>query len=260
MGDSLIQEADAINAGINSLRNNVKSLEIQQKQALFALTPDQTAKYSQEIQRLTDDTNSLTHKVKGQIDVLRRSADSTGDNMKHNMAERQAGKFTEVLQQYQKAQTEYANKVKSKMAQKVRIVKPDATDAQIDEAIENGKVEQMFVQTTLDQSHLTSQAKNALAYVQDRHRDILAIEMSIKELNRLFVDMAVMVESQGVILGHIEDNVNSAILSTSDGTDKLRATVAIQKKSRKKMYIIIIILVIIIIVTLGSTLGSLASS
>lgn len=43
MGDVLLQEADGIKAGINTLRNNVKSLEIQQKQALFALTPDQQA-------------------------------------------------------------------------------------------------------------------------------------------------------------------------------------------------------------------------
>ena len=41
MGDALIQEAEGIKAGLASLRNNVKSLENQHKQALFALTPDQ---------------------------------------------------------------------------------------------------------------------------------------------------------------------------------------------------------------------------
>jgi len=256
MGDSLIQDADGIKAGINSLRNNVKSLESQQKQALFAITQDQTNKSSQEIQRLTDDTNTLIHKVKSQIDALRRSADATGDHMRHNMAETLAGKFAEVLTQYQKAQTEYANKVKAKMAQKVRIVKPDATEEQIENAIESGQVDQMFVQSTLDQNYLTAQAKNALAYVQDRHRDIVAIEASVKELNQLFVDMAIMVESQGVILGHVEDNVNASILSTKSGTDKLRDTVKIQKKSRKKMYIIIIILVILVVVILGGSLGT----
>lgn len=251
-------EADGIKAGINSLKNNVKSLEIQHKQALFAITPDQTAKSSQEIQRLTDDTNQLVQKVKSQIDSLRRSADATDDTMKHNMAETLAGKFSEVAQQYQKAQTEYAAKVKAKMSQKVRIVKPDATDEQIEQAIENGQVEKMFTQSTIDQNYMTGQAKNALAYVQDRHRDIVLIEQSVKELNRLFVDMAVMVESQGVILNSIEDNVNSAIINTAAGTKELSAAVKIQKKSRKKMYIIIVILVIVIIVVLGGSLGSLA--
>lgn len=42
MGDTLLQEADVIKADINALRNNVKTLQLQHKQALFALTPEQT--------------------------------------------------------------------------------------------------------------------------------------------------------------------------------------------------------------------------
>lgn len=41
--------------------------------------------------------------------------------MRHNMAESLSGKFAEVLQQYQKAQTEYGEKIKAKMIQKVKI-------------------------------------------------------------------------------------------------------------------------------------------
>lgn len=254
MGD-LLQEADAIKAGLNSLRNNVKSLEIQQKQALFALTPDQTNKSSQEIKRITDETNSLVHKVKNQIDALRRSADATGDHMRHNMAETLAGKFTEVLQQYQKAQSEYAEKIKTKMTQKVKIVMPDATEEQVERVIESGSVDKIFAQSTLDPAHLTAQAKNALSYVQDRHRDILAIEASVRELNQLFVDMAVMVDTQGVILDHVEDNVNAAVLNTKEGTEHMGKAVKEQKKSRKKMYIIIIILVVIVVVLLAGSIG-----
>jgi hypothetical protein len=39
--DNLIQDAEGIKTGLASLRSNVKSLESQHKQALFALTPDQ---------------------------------------------------------------------------------------------------------------------------------------------------------------------------------------------------------------------------
>jgi len=255
----LIQDAEGIKTGLASLRSNVKSLESQHKQALFALTPDQQNKSGQEIQRLTDDTDGLIKKIKGQIDAMRRTADATGDQMRHNMAETLAGKFTEVLQQYQKAQTEYADKVKAKMAQKVKIVKPDATEAQIEAAIENGQVEKLFVQSTLDGQYLTGQAKNALAYVTDRHRDIVAIETSMKELNKLFIDMAIMVESQGAILGQIEENVGSAVVSTREGLDQTRKAVILQKKGRKKMYIIVIILIIILIILVAGTVGGLKS-
>jgi len=255
MGD-VIQEAEGIKVGIASLRNNVLSLENQHKQALFALTQAQQEKYSQDIQKLTEETNTLVHKIKGQIDAMRRSADATGEHMRHNMAETLAGKFAEVLQQYQKAQTDYTNKVKTKMAQKVRIVKPDATEEQIDKAIDDGSVEYMFKQSTLDSQFLTSKAKDALAYVQERHRDIVLIEKSIRELNQLFLDMAIMVESQGVILGHVEDNVNSAVLDTGKGAHELGEAVKLQKKSRKKMYIIIVILIIIVAIIMASSLSA----
>lgn len=38
----ILQEAEGIKGGIASLRNNVKALQQQHKQALFALTPEQT--------------------------------------------------------------------------------------------------------------------------------------------------------------------------------------------------------------------------
>lgn len=41
--------------------------------------------------------------------------------MRHNMAETMAGRFAEAVKQYQTIQSEYAEKIKAKMAQKVRI-------------------------------------------------------------------------------------------------------------------------------------------
>ena len=40
-------------------------------------------------------------------------------------------------------------------------------------------------------------ARNALADIQERHKDITRLETSIAELHQLFMDMAVLVESQG---------------------------------------------------------------
>jgi len=259
MSEQLLQETEAIKSAINGIRNTVKSLDAQYKQALFAITPDQANKSSAEIQRLTDDTNTAIHQVKAQLDAFKRSIGSSPDsNMRQNMADSLTQKFAEVLRSYQAAQSEYKEKVKTRMSQKVRIVKPDATAEEIDEAIESGSADQLYRMGTLDQTHLQSQAKNALSYIQDRHKEILQIEQSVHELHDLFVDMAIMVESQGAVLDVVEHNVNSAILDTGAGTELMRDTNKLQKTSRKKMYILIVILVIIVIVLLlGGILGAL---
>lgn len=253
MGD-ILKEAEGIKGGIANVKTNVKALQTLHKQALFSLTPEQTNKISQEIQKLTEDTSTLILKVNGQLEELKRSADAEGNTMRQNLAASLGSKFAQVVTEYQQAQTEYTDKVKAKMAQKVKIVKPDATETQIETAIETGQVDKLFVQGTLDTAQMHGQAKNALSYVKDRHNDIVAIEASVRQLNQLFVDMAIIVNSAGEMLGHIEENVNSAVLHTAAGNKEMGRAIQEQKKGRKKMYIIIFILVIIIIIALFSTL------
>jgi len=42
----------------------------------------------------------------------------------------------------------------------------------------------------------TAQAKQTLADIEARHADIIKLESSIKELHDMFMDMAMLVESQ----------------------------------------------------------------
>lgn len=52
--------------------------------------------------------------------------------------------------------------------------------------------------------------KQALADVQARHHDIMKLEQSVKDLRDLFIEMAVLVESQGTMIDRIEYNVSNA--------------------------------------------------
>lgn len=50
----------------------------------------------------------------------------------------------------------------------------------------------------------TQQAKQTLADIEARHNDIMKLEASIRELHDMFMDMAMLVESQvnlGVVSG-----------------------------------------------------------
>jgi t-SNARE complex subunit (syntaxin) len=46
----------------------------------------------------------------------------------------------------------------------------------------------------------TQQAKQTLADIKARHADIIKLESSIRELHDLFVDLAILVESQVIII------------------------------------------------------------
>jgi syntaxin 1A len=48
----------------------------------------------------------------------------------------------------------------------------------------------------------TQQAKQTLADIEARHADIIKLENSIRELHDMFMDMAMLVESQVLIISY----------------------------------------------------------
>jgi syntaxin 1B/2/3 len=83
------------------------------------------------------------------------------------------------------------------------------------------------------------------------------IEKNLLELHQIFMDMAVLVESQGEQLNDIEQQVNKADSFVQRGTGELRIAKQHQRSKRKwiccAVFLIIILLLIIILPILRST-------
>jgi t-SNARE complex subunit (syntaxin) len=75
--------------------------------------------------------------------------------------------------------------------------------------------------------------KNALLEIQEKHRDIMRLEASVREMQQLFFDMAMLVEEQGQLLDHIENSVEQTLAYTERGNDELLKAKEYQKKARK---------------------------
>ena len=97
-------------------------------------------------------------------------------------------------QDYQDCQTKYKNKYQETVKRQFKIVKPDATQDEVDQVLEGGG-DQIFTEHML--ASRNAQARAALEDVQEKHKDIQRLESSIQELHQLFVDLSVLVESQG---------------------------------------------------------------
>ncbi len=81
--------------------------------------------------------------------------------------------------------------------------------------------------------HQHSQAKDALQYIELRHRDVLRLEQSIIELHQLFLDVAMMIENQGEMVDQIEYNVGQSVAYTKEAVSELKKAETHAKKSRK---------------------------
>jgi t-SNARE complex subunit (syntaxin) len=153
-------------------------------------------------------------------------------------------KFIDEMKNYQNSQTKYKNDVKKKVTRQVQIVKPDATD----EEIEGGR-DALYREQVLA-GGVNDQVQTAYNKVAGKYQDVLAIEQSVAELHQMFLDMALLTEQQGELLDQIEHQVKEAADYTEEGNVDLVESIEYQKKIRKKQLWILLIVVAAIVVIL----------
>jgi len=121
-----------------------------------------------------------------------------------------------------------------------------ADEETIDRLIETGDSEQIFQKAIQEQGR--GRIMDTLAEIQERHDAVRDIEKKLLDLHQIFLDMAVLVESQGDMLDNIETQVSNAVDHVQSGTVALQKAKTLQRNSRKWMCIAIIILLIIVAV------------
>lgn len=85
--------------------------------------------------------------------------------------------------------------------------------------------------------------------IQERHDAVKGIERNLMELHQVFLDMAVLVESQGEQLDNIQNQVERASSFVRGGTQQLVVAKKTQRNTRKwYCYGIILLLIIIAII------------
>eukprot|EP01083_Nonionella_stella_P222244 793262_1 len=81
--------------------------------------------------------------------------------------------------------------------------------------------------------------------LDDREDSIRDIEHEIGLVNEVFKDLANLVEDQGMVIDHIEQNIVDTLQQSKDGTRDVHIAARHQRASRKKMCVILVILVIV---------------
>jgi len=226
---------------------------------LLLQTDNAKLEKEKELDILVADVKKMGRKVKNDLGLIETmvdkrlpqagayvSAEQRIKKMHYTMITKE---FCDTMNEINTIQTSYQEKLKEKMVRQLAVMNPDGTDytnEQINEMIESGKTS-IWTQNLLRE---TEDARQKLNAVQARHEEIVKLEKSIMEVHEMFLDLAVLVESQGAMINNIEDNV----LKTGDyiRTATVELDMARQHKAafNKKRWICICIglLAVIIIV------------
>ncbi|KAK8378951.1 hypothetical protein O3P69_009588 [Scylla paramamosain] len=234
--------------GIRKIEASVNQVRKKHTEIFSSTDTDEDVK--RELDDLTADIKRAGAKVNAKLKEIapkevdkeeRDSADLRIRRTQHGAATRQ---FVEAMTQYHHVQEEYRDRCKEKIHRQMRITGKDPTEEELDEMLEKGNID-IFTQGIMME---TAQERKRLADIEERHQEIMKLESSLRELHDLFVDMAVLVQSQGETIDNIAAHVASAKDYVEDAKVETGKALNYQKSARKKMIICGIIGVVIVVI------------
>lgn len=153
---------------------------------------------------------------------------------------------------YQQSQQKYKTDIRKKVKRQVQIVKPDATDEEIDQVMRSEGGRDALYQQSILTNTVNDQVKTTYSKVAGKYQDVLALEQSVAELHQMFLDFALLTEQQGELLDQIEFQVKQAGDYVEEANVDVYEAIEYQRKIRKKqcwiMLIVVVVLLVIVVV------------
>ncbi|XP_052896390.1 syntaxin-1A isoform X3 [Anopheles moucheti] len=248
--EDFFKEVEEIRMMIDKIQANVE--EVKKKHSAILSAPQSDEKTKQELEDLMADIKKTANRVRGKLKGIEQNIEQEEQQSKSNADLRirktqhsaLSRKFVEVMTEYNRTQTDYRERCKGRIQRQLEITGRATTNEELEEMLEQGN-SAVFTQGIIME---TQQAKQTLADIEARHADIIKLENSIRELHDMFMDMAMLVESQGEMVDRIEYHVeNSRDYVTTGQQDLVQAVKYMAKARKKKIWIAICVLIAIII-------------
>lgn len=253
--DQFFQHVATIRGNIDKIAQDVEQVKKMHSHMLSAAVQEQEVK--DELERVMNDVKRTANSVRTNLKEMEQRINQQDSNSSYNQyAESRirrcqhstlARKFVEVMSDYNTTQSDYREKCKARIQRQLEITGKTKTSDEVEEMLEGGDPAIFTSDIVIE----TQQARQALGDIEARHRDIMNLEKSIQELHDMFLDMAMLVESQGEMIDRIEYNVEQAVDFVQSAKSDTKKAVKYQSKARRKKIFIIICLVVSLAIIIG---------
>ncbi|XP_037536508.1 syntaxin-2 [Nematolebias whitei] len=258
--ESYFRKVEEVRGLIDKISYQVEEVRKVHSMILSAPNPDDSTK---------NQLSALTHDIKGNANVVRAKLKSMEQSMPKDDAANRSSvdfriqktqhtvlsrKFVEVMTQYNATQVSFRERSKGRIQRQLEITGRVTTNEELEDMLESGNPS-IFASDIISDSQITRQALNE---IESRHQDIIRLESSIRELHAMFMDMAMLVETQGDMVNNIEKNVSNAVEYIGRAKEETKKAVRYQKKSRRKYIILasaLFILLAVIALIVGLSVG-----
>ena len=146
-GDSyaILNDCQDIDRGIDAVVRNIDQIKYLQQRSLDDPDGSRDTKNNREMRALNDDTQALTSSLKDRIQKI-KSRPEAGETSNSAQVTRVNGKLQRAIQEKQKADADFRRKLQEQNERQYRIVRPDASEAEVREACADPAGMQVFSQ------------------------------------------------------------------------------------------------------------------
>jgi len=251
---NFLERVDFAKSEIRTLGSNIQEIASLHQRALSS--PDSNS--SAQLENLVTQTQLKNTQIRDQIKYLELDALKTQDgtkSVKARQAKQLKTDFEKSLKEYQQEEVGYRQRYREQIARQYRIVNPEASEAEVQEASELDWGSEGVFQTAL-KSNRSGQASSVLGAVRARHNELQRIEATLTELAAMFADMAQIVEAQDPVVEHTEQNAIKTAEDVDKGNTEIdKANEHARRRNRLKWWCLLVVVLIVMAIALGIGLG-----
>ncbi|XP_031760939.1 syntaxin-3 isoform X4 [Xenopus tropicalis] len=252
--DDFFSQIEEIRQNIEKIAECVNETKRLHSVILSAPLPEQKTK--DELENLTMEIKKTANSVRSRLKTMEQSIEqddmqsSTDLRIRKSQHSVLSRKFVDVMTKYNEAQVDFRERSKGRIQRQLEITGKSTTDEELEEMLESGNPN-IFTSGIINDSQISRQA---LSEIESRHRDIVRLESSLKELHDMFMDIAMLVENQGTLIDRIENNMDESVGFVERAVADTKKAVKYQSEARRKKIMILVCCVILAIV-IASTIG-----
>ncbi|KAJ8247675.1 hypothetical protein GJAV_G00248970 [Gymnothorax javanicus] len=245
--DEFFSQIEEIRTSIDKIDENVAEVKKLYSVILSAPTSDQ--KTQDDLEAVTNEIKKLANNARNKLKSIERNLETNEERVSADMRIRKSQhavlsrKFVEVMTKYNEAQVDFRERSKGRIQRQLEITGKTTTDEELEEMLEGGNAA-VFTAGIMD----SGISKQALSEIEARHKDIVRLESSIKELHDMFVDIAMLVENQGGMIDRIESNMDQSVGFVERAVADTKKAVKFQAEARRKKMMIMLCCVILVII------------
>ncbi|KAL0965411.1 hypothetical protein UPYG_G00280930 [Umbra pygmaea] len=254
--DEFLKQVGEVRSLINKISSQVD--EVVKKHSIILSTPNPEERTKDELEQLTNEIKRNANTVRAKLKAMQgrlpqdenANTASVDQRIQTNQHTNLMRWFVDVMTVYNETQLSFREKCKGRIQRELEITGKPTTDEELEEILQSENPA-IFTCDIIADSQVTRQALNE---IESRHKDILRLESSIRELHEMFIDLAMLVESQGEMINNIEINVSSAAEYVGTAKVETKKAVRYQKSARRK-YVIVAVVVAILLAVIALIVG-----